>query len=112
MFVSMVLDNVWAVYQAVLQDENSQQMNKIIQSLNLKVPPREMMGQDARGKLQVNICIFEDYRWSQIDVELGHDSSASVVLQAIFRKWLPVPNAVLGMVVKHLPSPIEAQKYA
>lgn len=82
MFVSMVLENVWAVYQALLVEESTQQMNKIMASLQLKLPPRELAGQEWRGKLQ-----------------------------AIFRRWLPIPNAVLGMVVKHLPSPIQAQKY-
>ena len=50
-------------------------------SLQLKIPVREL-GREARPKLQ-----------------------------AIFSRWLPIPNAVLGMVVERLPSPITAQNY-
>merc|ERR1719184_616239 len=33
------------------------------------------------------------------------------LLMVALRKWLPVGDAVLSTVVKHLPSPVDAQKY-
>merc|ERR1719184_582826 len=33
------------------------------------------------------------------------------LLMVALRKWLPAGDAVLSMVVKHLPSPVDAQKY-
>jgi ribosome assembly protein 1 len=83
MFVSMVLDTIWQLYQTVVTDENIPAMNKFITNLQLKIPARDIAAaNDMRGKLQ-----------------------------AIMRRWLPIPACVLSMVVQHLPSPVEAQAY-
>jgi hypothetical protein len=39
--------------------------------------------------------------------DLNH-ADARVQLQSVLRSWLSLPNAVLGMVVDHLPSPVAA----
>jgi hypothetical protein len=39
--------------------------------------------------------------------DLNH-ADARVQLQSVLRSWLSLPNAVLGMVVDHLPSPLAA----
>lgn len=79
MFVQFILDQVWAVYQRVLEEENAQLMHKIIDKLGVKVPARELATPNWRARMR-----------------------------AIFSRWLPVAPAVLGMVVRHLPSPVEA----
>jgi ribosome assembly protein 1 len=59
MFVSMVLDTIWQLYQTVIIDENIPAMNKFITNLQLKVPPRDIIGAtDFRGKLQVIVLVL------------------------------------------------------
>jgi ribosome assembly protein 1 len=55
-------------------------MEKIINALKLKIPPRDLTSEDNK-----------------------------VVAQAIMSKWLPCADAVLEAVAEQLPSPAEAQ---
>ncbi|KAJ3105210.1 Cytoplasmic GTPase/eEF2-like protein (ribosomal biogenesis) [Phlyctochytrium planicorne] len=48
-FVQFILDNIWAVYDAVLEDRTK--LEKIIKTLNLKILPRDLKSKDARGLL-------------------------------------------------------------
>ncbi|KAG9134943.1 hypothetical protein Leryth_001247 [Lithospermum erythrorhizon] len=57
-------------------------VEKVIKSFNLSIPPRELQNKDPKA-----------------------------VLQSVLSRWLPLADAVLGMVVKHLPDPISAQAY-
>lgn len=82
MFVQMVLEPIWDVYQAVHQS-NDGRLQQILRSLKL--------------------------RKTLTDRELNH-SNPTIVLQNIMRHWLPLSSAVLRMVVRTLPNPIEAQK--
>ena len=34
-----------------------------------------------------------------------------LLMVTIMKKWLPAGDAMLDMIVKHLPSPVEAQRY-
>ncbi|KAK2157074.1 hypothetical protein LSH36_199g01022 [Paralvinella palmiformis] len=77
LFVQFILDNLWAVYEAVLIKRDTDMIDKIVKSLKLKIQTRDSR-QDAR-----------------------------VHLQAITSQWLPLSNAVLAMVVECLPSPLE-----
>jgi ribosome assembly protein 1 len=83
MAVSLMLEPLFAAYDSCILNPNDERVSKIVTSLNLenKVNKRDMAGKD--GKLK---------------------------LQAVMRAWLPLSSAVLGMVVRALPSPIEAQK--
>jgi ribosome assembly protein 1 len=80
MFVQFVLDTIWKVYDSVLVNKNAEKMKKIISTLGLRVPHRELTASDWRTRLR-----------------------------AIFARWLPIPRAVLGSVVLHTPSPIRSQ---
>jgi translation elongation factor EF-G len=82
MFVSMVLENIWQVYQKVTVEQDSEAIQKIINALNLKVPPRELLTKDPQLKLQ-----------------------------AVMSRWLPIPQAILGMVIEKLPDPVTSQAY-
>jgi ribosome assembly protein 1 len=66
MFVQFVLKNVWDVYSAV-HTRDSLKLEKIVNTLGLNVPPRDLKSEDT-----------------------------SVVVQAIMSKWLPLSRAVLG----------------
>jgi len=78
LFVQLVLENLWSVYDAVLTKRDKNLIEKITTSLNLKILPRDSRNADAR-----------------------------VHLQAICGQWLPLADAALDMVCRFLPSPLE-----
>ncbi|KAK3601070.1 hypothetical protein CHS0354_029297 [Potamilus streckersoni] len=77
LFVQVVLENIWAVYDAVMVRKDKEMIEKIIKSLDLKISSRDSRHNDSR-----------------------------VQLQAIISQWLPVSSAVLSVVVEKLPSPL------
>ncbi|CAN6553773.1 unnamed protein product [Malus baccata var. baccata] len=84
MFVQFVLEPLWQVYQAALDDDGGGKvmLEKVIKSFNLNVPPRELQNKDQK-----------------------------VVLQAVMSRWLPLSDAVLSMVVRCMPDPVAAQAF-
>ncbi|TPX60007.1 hypothetical protein PhCBS80983_g02070 [Powellomyces hirtus] len=81
MFVQFILDNLWALYDTVLETNDREKVEKIVKALNVKVLPRDMRSKDSRG-----------------------------LLQTIMGQWLPLSSAVLLTVVEKLPSPAAAQE--
>lgn len=53
-------------------------MEKIITSLNIKIPPRDLKSTEPKA-----------------------------ALQSLFNSWIPLSKAVLDMAVEYLPSPLE-----
>ena len=76
LFVSLILDNVWALYESVMIAKDNERIQKIINALNVKIAARDLKTNDSRQKLS-----------------------------AIFTQWLPLTKAVLDMVINVLPSP-------
>ncbi|KAF3280784.1 Elongation factor-like GTPase 1 [Orbilia oligospora] len=82
MFVQFALDNIWAIYDNILRkDRDQEKVEKIVQTLGIKVLPRDLKSKDSRA-----------------------------LLSTILMQWLPLSRAVLGTVVSQLPSPPAAQK--
>jgi ribosome assembly protein 1 len=81
MFVQFVLQTLWQVYDAVLLSPDAVKRDKIISSLGLHVPPRELKNADP-----------------------------SVQLRAIMGQWLPLGRNVLRAVVEVMPSADTAQR--
>ncbi|KAL2330541.1 hypothetical protein Fmac_018122 [Flemingia macrophylla] len=81
MFVQFVLEPLWQVYQGAL-DGDKGLVEKVVRSFSLSVPLRELQNKDVK-----------------------------VVLQAVMSRWLPLSDAVLGMVVRCMPDPVAAQAY-
>ncbi|KAL7267172.1 Cytoplasmic GTPase/eEF2-like protein (ribosomal biogenesis), partial [Rhizina undulata] len=81
MFVQLVLENIWAVYESTVLKKDQEKVEKIVKGLGLKILPRDMKSKDTRG-----------------------------LLATIFSQWLPLSTAVLVSVVEKLPSPPVAQK--
>jgi ribosome assembly protein 1 len=77
LFVQLILDNLWTVYDAVLNKKDKAMINKITSSLGIKVSARD-----------------------------STHTSPYVHLSSIFHQWLPLSQAILNMVVNHLPSPL------
>ncbi|XP_075235749.1 elongation factor-like GTPase 1 [Lycorma delicatula] len=76
LFVQLVLDNIWAVYDTVMIRKEKEKLLKIVESLNIKMTSRDLRHTDAR-----------------------------VQIQALCSQWLPLSTAVLDMVCEKLPSP-------
>lgn len=81
MFVQFILEPLWQVYDAGLQGLAGQEMlNKIIKSMGLTIPARDLQHKDPK-----------------------------VVLQAVMSRWLPLAETIFSMVVECLPDPVFAQ---
>ncbi|KAL1838044.1 hypothetical protein VTJ49DRAFT_3117 [Mycothermus thermophilus] len=84
LFVQLVLDQIWAVYQATVGIDNGKGdpalLEKITKSLNITIPPHILRSRDPK-----------------------------LLLTTVFAQWLPVSVAVLVSVVESLPSPRVAQ---
>uniref|UniRef100_A0A8C3J9G6 Elongation factor-like GTPase 1 n=1 Tax=Calidris pygmaea TaxID=425635 RepID=A0A8C3J9G6_9CHAR len=77
LFVQLVLDNIWSLYEAVMK-RDKEKIEKIVTSLGLKIGARESRHADPK-----------------------------VHLNAICSQWLPISDAVLSMVCNKLPSPLD-----
>lgn len=85
MFVQLVLENIWAVYEATMGGSNHKGdpdlLQKITKSLNINIPAHIMRSKDPKA-----------------------------ILSAVFAAWLPLSTALLVSVVEQLPSPAAAQE--
>lgn len=82
MFVSLILDNIWKIYENVVQSEerNMEMIEKIIKALDIKLLPRDLRSRDNKQ-----------------------------LLRNIMGQWIPVSTSVLLSVIENLPSPLESQ---
>lgn len=81
LFVSLILDQIWAIYDACVMNRDDVKLEKIVERLNVKVSPRDLRSKDYKNLLNV-----------------------------IMSQWIPVSHAILGMVIDYLPSPKESQE--
>ncbi|EJD40898.1 P-loop containing nucleoside triphosphate hydrolase protein [Auricularia subglabra TFB-10046 SS5] len=81
LFVQFVLDNIWAVYENVVIHPNTEKIEKIVNTLNLKIPPRDLKSKDARH-----------------------------VLGLIFGQWLSLATCTVQAVIDVVPPPPVAQR--
>jgi ribosome assembly protein 1 len=80
MFIQFVLDQIWAVYNAVLLQPDAERALKIVTALALTVSERELK-----------------------------NSNREEALRSVMARWLPLADALLEMTVEQLPSPLIAQ---
>uniref|UniRef100_A0A4W5LRY0 Elongation factor like GTPase 1 n=1 Tax=Hucho hucho TaxID=62062 RepID=A0A4W5LRY0_9TELE len=78
LFVQLVLDNIWSLYDTVVTRRDKEKIEKMMMSLGVKVMTRDSRHSDPK-----------------------------VLLSAICSQWLPVSQAVLFMVCDKLPSPLD-----
>lgn len=81
LFVSLVLEPIWSIYDACVQNRDDDKISKIIARLGVQVSPRDLRSKDNRGLLAV-----------------------------IASQWIPLSHALLGAVIEFLPDPKTAQK--
>ncbi|KAF2026893.1 P-loop containing nucleoside triphosphate hydrolase protein [Setomelanomma holmii] len=84
MFVQLVLENIWAIYEATTGGNNGKgdptMVEKITKSLNLNLAAHVLRSRDPRA-----------------------------LLTALFAAWLPLSTALLVSVTEYLPAPSKAQ---
>ncbi|BEI84129.1 hypothetical protein CcaverHIS002_0407330 [Cutaneotrichosporon cavernicola] len=82
LFVQFVLENIWKVYNVVLEEHqyNPEATSKIVKALNVRVAPRELKSKDSRN-----------------------------LLTSIMQQWLPLSTATFQAVVDVIPAPNAAQ---
>ena len=82
MFATMVLEPIWQLYSTAVTQADPEKAAKMAQrGMDVELPPREVNKREPRA-----------------------------TLQAIMRKWLPLADAVLRMIVRCVPAPTEAQR--
>ncbi|KAF7187185.1 Ribosome assembly protein 1 [Pseudocercospora fuligena] len=85
MFVQLVLEQIWAVYDATMGGPNNKGdptlLEKITKGLNINIPAHIMRSRDPKA-----------------------------LLAAVFAAWLPLSTALLVSVTEQLPSPKTAQE--
>ena len=76
LFVSLILDYIWSLYDVIMVQKDKEKLDKIIGSLGLSVAARDLRTSDTRQQVS-----------------------------AVMSSWLPLASAVLKMVARKLPSP-------
>ncbi|KAL1748353.1 P-loop containing nucleoside triphosphate hydrolase protein [Schizophyllum fasciatum] len=79
-FVKFVLENIWAVYDAVVLNPDPEKTAKIVTALNLKILPRDLRSRDTRH-----------------------------LLSLIFSQWLPLSSCIIQAAIDVVPAPHGAQ---
>lgn len=80
LFVSLILEQIWAVYENCVIERNQEKLEKIIEKLGAQVNPRDLRSKEYKK-----------------------------LLNLIMSQWIPVSHALLGAVIEFLPSPVVAQ---
>ncbi|KAJ1600738.1 hypothetical protein NDA14_003333 [Ustilago hordei] len=80
MFVQFVLENIWSVYDAVIESRDQEKIEKIVNSLNLKVHPRDLRSKDP-----------------------------ATLIKAIVSQWLPLASCAFAAIVYVIPPTSKAQ---
>lgn len=76
LFVSLILENVWALYDAVLTRKDRERIISMVEKINVKLTTRDLRETDPKAQLQV-----------------------------ISSHWLPLAKACLNMVCEKVPTP-------
>ncbi|GAA6012669.1 hypothetical protein JCM10207_009077 [Rhodosporidiobolus poonsookiae] len=82
LFVQFILENIWAVYDSVVLNNNPVKIDKIIASLGVKVRPQDLRAKDSRN-----------------------------LLLSIFSQWLPLAPSAFRAIADKVPAPAAAQAF-
>jgi ribosome assembly protein 1 len=81
LFVSLILEQIWSIYEHCIMERNQEKLEKIIEKLGTQVNPRDLRSKEYKK-----------------------------LLNLIMSQWIPVSHALLGAVIESIPSPIIAQQ--
>ncbi|QEL63182.1 hypothetical protein CJJ09_005378 [Candidozyma auris] len=80
LFVSLVLEQIWNIYDACYLNRDDEKLEKITSKLGSKLSPRDLRSTDHKA-----------------------------LLNSIMSQWIPLSHAILGAVIEYLPNPTQAQ---
>lgn len=80
LFVSLILEQIWNIYDACVLERDEEKLEKIIGKLGAQVTPRDLRSKDHKNLLNI-----------------------------IMSQWIPLSHALLGAVIDYLPNPKQAQ---
>lgn len=80
LFVSLVLEQIWNIYDACYLNRDDEKLEKITSKLGSKLSPRDLRSTDHKA-----------------------------LLNLIMSQWIPLSHAILGAVIEYLPNPTQAQ---
>ncbi|XP_015125815.1 elongation factor-like GTPase 1 isoform X2 [Diachasma alloeum] len=78
LFVSLILDNLWMLYDTVVVRKDKEKMLSMVEKLNIKLTTRDLRVTDVKAQLQ-----------------------------AICSQWLPLSKSCLDVVCNKVPSPLD-----
>lgn len=81
LFVSLILEQIWNIYDACVIERDDVKLEKIISKLGAKISARDMRSKDYK-----------------------------TLLNSIMSQWIPLSHALLGTVIDYLPNPKQAQQ--
>ncbi|KAJ3774750.1 P-loop containing nucleoside triphosphate hydrolase protein [Lentinula raphanica] len=99
LFVQIVLENLWQVYDAVIGNPNPDKVLKIISSLSLTLPPREIRSLSN---------LTSASKTTNTDPSATNNYSKHL-LSLIFAQWLPLSTSIVQTVIDIVPPPTVAQ---
>jgi translation elongation factor EF-G len=100
MFVTMVLEPIWQMYNVAITEQNSEKAAKMAKRLGVEIAKRDIYSGGA-GKSQ---------QTGASSTAAGSTEAYRGTLQAIMRAWLPLADAVLRTVVRIVPDPVISQQ--
>ena len=83
MFVQFILEPLWRLYECVMTSNSEEKVTNMAKKINIALSPRDLSNLSLNPK---------------------------ATLQSIMSAWIPLEVTVLGMVIRTLPSPLQAQK--
>lgn len=81
LFVSLILEQIWNIYDACVLERDDEKLLKIVAKLGAKISPRDLRSKDYKN-----------------------------LLNLIMSQWIPLSHALLGAVIEYLPNPLTAQR--
>lgn len=100
MFVTMVLEPIWQMYNVAITEQNSEKAAKMAKRLGVEIAKRDIYTGNAGKANQTGASSTSS---------AGHEAYRGT-LQAIMRAWLPLSDAVLRTVVRIVPDPAVSQQ--
>lgn len=81
LFVSLILDQIWNIYNVCVVERDDEKLQKIVSKLNIALSARDMRSTEYKS-----------------------------VLNVIMSQWIPLSHAILGAVIECIPNPQKAQQ--
>ena len=100
MFVSMILDPIWKLYDVAISQQNSEKAANMAKKLGVEIAKRDIYTGNSTKSHQTGASTSVT----------ANNEAYRATLQAIMREWLPLADAILRTVVRTVPDPVESQK--